>query len=32
RDGHPFRQRERLQMLRLVRIAARMLALLPPPD
>lgn len=30
RDGHPFRQRERLQMLRLVRIAARMLELLTP--
>jgi hypothetical protein len=28
REGHPFRQRERLQMLRLVRIAARMRALL----
>ncbi|MFM7060776.1 MAG: ACT domain-containing protein [Actinomycetes bacterium] len=30
RDGHAFRQRERLQLLRLVRIAARMLALLTP--
>jgi len=28
REGHPFRQRERLQILRLVRIAARMQVLL----
>lgn len=31
RHGHAFRQRERLQILRLVRIAARMRNLLEPP-
>ena len=32
RDGHPFRQRERLQLLRLVRIAARIRTLLDGAD